>query len=652
MKVTLVSMPWATVNTPSLALGILARRLRDTVPEAVVDLRYANLDCAEWLVESVPDASRRDYDFFALESYFQGCGDWVFSSALYDDPRWRVDEFIDRLGEKLSDRERDICLRLHDRAPAFIEQVAGELADSRPDLVCFTSTFQQSVASLAAARRIRQLSPGTRCVFGGANCDGDQGRGLHQAFGFVDFVVRGEGERAFPELVRSLIDGTDPAGIPGLCWRDGERAGANPMTDRLLAPAEIPMPDYDAYFARVGRTTVGSWFEPRLVVEAARGCWWGEKHHCTFCGLNGSAMTFRSKRPEVFRDELEQLARRHRVLDFYAVDNILDMAYLETVLRDLADGPCDYRIQYEIKSNLRFHQLQRLRDAGVTSVQPGIENLSSVVLRIMDKGVSGTQNVRLLRDAETLGLTVMWNYLYGFPGEQPEHYTSVLAQLPALHHLDPPGGATRIALERFSPYFNRPELGFGSRRPHWQYAMIYDLPEPRLREIAYLFETPPRGIDRSLARQFEEALSGWYRDRHDSTLSYRDLGDVIELTNTRPGFGWRQLELPDPAALSLFRALESPRTRASLASSLAATGAVPGDRCERVVRDLLAEWTALGLLFTDDGRFVQVATGADNQWLCRVRRRPAEPGSDAPPGGWWGRLRLRRSAGPTAAVTP
>jgi magnesium-protoporphyrin IX monomethyl ester (oxidative) cyclase len=644
MHVTLVSMPWATINTPSLALGILARRLRDTVPEAIVDIRYVNLDCAEWLVELIPDAARRDYDFFALESYFQGCGDWVFSSALYDDPQWRVAEFLEQLGTKLSDRERDVCLRLHDRAPAFIERTARDLARTGPDLVCFTSTFQQSVASLALARRLKLLSPGIRCVFGGANCDGDQGEGLHQGFEFVDFVVRGEGERAFPELVRCLRDGGDLAGLPGLCWRDGDRSGVNPMTDRLLAPSEIPMPDYDAYFARIARTTVGSWFEPRLVVEAARGCWWGEKHHCTFCGLNGSAMTFRSKQPEVFRDELEQLARRHRVLDFYAVDNILDMSYLETVVRELAGGPYDYRLQYEIKSNLRFHQLERLRDAGITSVQPGIENLSSAVLRIMEKGVSGTQNVRLLRDSESLGLTVMWNYLYGFPGELPEHYTSVLSQLPVLHHLDPPGGATRIALERFSPYFNRPELGFGWRRPHWQYSMIYDLPEPRLRQLAYLFETSHRGIDKPLARQFEQGLTDWYRNRHDSALSYRDRGDVIELANTRPGFDWREIELPTPAAVQLFRELGQPRTAASLCASLRGTGAVPADRCEPVVRDLLAEWTGLGLVFTDDGRFVHVATSAENQWLCRVRRRPVEPGTDTPPGGWWGRLRLRRSA--------
>lgn len=40
-------------------------------------------------------------------------------------------------------------------------------------------------------------------------------------------------------------------------------------------------------------------FASLLVLEGARGCWWGEKHHCTFCGLNGSLMKFRSKPPKV-----------------------------------------------------------------------------------------------------------------------------------------------------------------------------------------------------------------------------------------------------------------------------------------------------------------------------------------------------------------
>src|SRR5205807_1753573 len=98
-------------------------------------------------------------------------------------------------------------------------------------------------------------------------------------------------------------------------------------------------------------------------------------------------------------------------------DNILDMAYLGSLLPRLAGAGLDLGLHWEIKANLRRSQLQVLADAGVVAVQPGIESLSGQVLRLMDKGVTGCLNVRALRDAASCGLGVVWNYLYGFPGE-------------------------------------------------------------------------------------------------------------------------------------------------------------------------------------------------------------------------------------------
>ena len=36
---------------------------------------------------------------------------------------------------------------------------------------------------------------------------------------------------------------------------------------------------------------------PTLLIETSRGCWWGERNHCTFCGLNGSSMSFDEMAP-------------------------------------------------------------------------------------------------------------------------------------------------------------------------------------------------------------------------------------------------------------------------------------------------------------------------------------------------------------------
>jgi magnesium-protoporphyrin IX monomethyl ester (oxidative) cyclase len=620
-------MPWAALDTPSLALGILARRIKDELPELDVDLRYVNIASAEWMAAVVEDCSLSDYNFFSLKSYFMGCGDWVFSSALYDDPGWRVQEFEDQLGQRLSSAERDLCLRLHDLAPEFIDRQAQEVVASGADLVGFTSTFQQNVASLAMAKRLKELNPSIRSVLGGANCDGPQGEALHRSFPAVDYVVRGEGEYAFPELVSRLLRDGDLREVPGLCWRRGETSVANPMTDRLIAPSKMPMPEYQSYFERLEHMSVSTWFEPRLVIEAARGCWWGEKHHCTFCGLNGSAMTFRSKEPATFLHELETLAQTHKVLDFYAVDNILDMGYVNTVLASLAMGPNDFRIQYEIKSNMQFHQLEQLLAAGIVTVQPGIESLNTNVLNLMNKGVNGPQNVRMLRDAESLGLSVAWNYLFGFPQETTAQYVSVISQMPALHHLCAPGGASRIALERFSPFFDRPELGFSDRRPHRQYGLIYDLPDENLADLAFLFETEDQGISKAVADELERAVARWAEQHMKSILNYTDLESSIKLVSSRSAFDWQEHTLTTPVELLLFRELDQPRTPTSLARSLAHAGLLGDDGEDGnggldVVTKVLDDWSSLGVVFNDTGRYIHVATHDENQMQCRIQQSP------------------------------
>ncbi|MDG4830829.1 RiPP maturation radical SAM C-methyltransferase [Solwaraspora sp. WMMD1047] len=634
MRIVLVHMPWAPIDIPSLALGILRTAAERQGHE--VHVRYANLDLVDWLTKRT-SFDLGSYQFYSESSYFQGAGDWVFSSALYHPRDGHAERFAHLLArEGAGQDEIELSAELYQLAPEFIEHLVADLADLAPDLVGFTTTFQQNTASLAAARLLKQRLPAVRTVFGGANCDGPQGAALHRNFPFLDHVVRGEGEIAFPDLLTALAgqppDGrvdAELAAIPGLCWRkpDGTSV-ANPMARRPLPPGEILPPTFDGFFDRLDASAASGWVEPRLVVEGARGCWWGEKHHCTFCGLNGSFMEFRSKSPDRFYTEVVELARRHRLLDFFVVDNILDMGYFDSVLARLVESGYDLRMQYEVKSNLRRDHFQRLADSGAVYVQPGIESLNSHVLKLMDKGVSGCQNVRALRDAESAGVTTTWNYLYGFPGETPADYLDIIEQVPRLHHLAPPVGVSRIAIERFSPYFNRPELGFADLRPAPQYAETYLLPESELAELAYLFSAPPQGIGEELGGTLRARLDEWREAYPDSRLGYHDLGDRIVLVSQRAAYDWRVLELTADLELALFRLLHQPRTPAVLAERTAAVGGDPAR-----VAAILADWSDLGLVFTDAGTWIQVATEANNQMLLRVqhRHRPAHgPAADEP----------------------
>lgn len=629
MKVLLVSMPWAAVDRPSLALGILKQEISG-LDDIDVSTIYANIDYVDWMSARSPFSSGdhihlfnyRDYLYFSIGSYFRGLGDWIFSSALYGVPSWRISEFREQLSANMEPRMIELTEALHKLAPAFVEELADRLVALNPDVIGFTTTFQQNTASLALASAIKRRDANIVTVFGGANCDGSQGQALHRNFDFVDYVVRGEGEAALAGLIdilkreRTANDPAALAGIAGLCWRDkrGE-SEANKMPGRGLNFTKPQIPDFTEYFARFSASTARKWSEPRLVVEGSRGCWWGQKHHCTFCGLNGSFMEFRSKSPRAFAEEVLTLVERHQVMDIAVTDNILDPGFIAGALPIIAERGYDLRMFCEIKSNMRKEQLEALLKSGITHVQPGIENLSTNVLKIMDKGVTGCLNVRLLRDAESIGSQVSWNYLCGFPGEEEADYKSIIEQLPAIWHLPPPDGATRIAIERFSPYFEKPELGFADIKPARMYPIIYDLPERELNDLAYIFESASLGVSEEVTQALESAISQWRRAYYEgrSRLAFSDVDGSIVLVSSRAGYEWHTLVIEDRDEVAIFGMLSQPRSFESLAQFVEKSLAGRVDLAR-----LLERWRGLGIIFSDGGQMIHVAVEARNQELTRV----------------------------------
>lgn len=613
MHVALINMPWASIDVPPLSLGLLSSVVAKALPDVAVTTNHANLTWAEWVAERVVDFDYEQYKFFSLDSYFEGFGDWVFASALNDPHGWRIDEF--RALAETKGMDASMAERLHRLSPEFIEQLADEVVATCPNVVGMTSTFQQNAACLALAAALKRRDRSIITMMGGANCDAEQGAALHRNFSAIDFVVRGEGEAVLPALLSAITFGDRVQVIPGVCWRDRGSSVANSMASATISPTEYLPPNYDSYFERVAASSIADWFEPKLVLEGARGCWWGQKKHCTFCGLNGSSMEFRSKRGDEMADELLDAVDRYKVLDVFMVDNIMDMDYFDSFLPKLAGQNLDLRIQYEVKSNLTTDHVRRLAAAGVAIIQPGIENLHSNVLSLMDKGVTGAQNVRLLRDCETYGLTVSWNYLIGFPGEQMTDYRSIIPRLPAIHHLQPPTDVTRIVVERFSPYFNRPELGFKNVTPRDYYALVFDLPEAELSDIAYIFHSETRGIRGAVEEDLREAIAEWRMEYSHSRFVHWDLGDRIALRSERIGIPWSDKEITDPREVRLYRLLDSPKGVDGL------TRHTRGEWVAEELATVLNEWADDGILFCEGPRFVAIAGESTNSELLKVGQR-------------------------------
>jgi ribosomal peptide maturation radical SAM protein 1 len=177
-------------------------------------------------------------------------------------------------------------------------------------------------------------------------------------------------------------------------------------------------------------------------------------------------MKFRQKSPERVIRDLSVLLNAYPTRKVIMTDNIMPYTYFQTFLPRVAGAFPKAAIFYQQKANLSFRQVLALRRAVITSIQPGIESLSSRLLNLMNKGVLARQALMLLRHARAAGLNVGWGFLWGIPGDSVKAYEEILAILPLLHHLPPPCAMVHLSIERFSPYFSRPaEFGVRNIKP-------------------------------------------------------------------------------------------------------------------------------------------------------------------------------------------
>lgn len=498
-EILIIVPPFAAVNRPSLPAHLLqacalARGFR-------VSVLYANLLLAAEIgvalysaVSNAPPHAMVGERFFARSAH---------GLPPFGEP-----------GEAALPVDIDVDLpalvRLEPRAFAFAEAVAAAVARRPFKVVGATTTFEQTNASFALLQRIKRARPEIVTILGGANCEGEMARGiasLDPGAAQIDHIFSGESDVTFPAFLVALAAGARP--------RDRIVMGA-PLGD-LDA---LPTPDFTEYFeqremifpASARRSFEAALGPTRLPYESSRGCWWGQKHHCTFCGLNGQGMAFREKSPERVFEELTSLAAAHGTARFCMTDNIMPRGYFKTLLPRLAASPSKVSLFYEQKANLSLDDVLTLKRAGVHSIQPGIEALSSALLRRMDKGVLARQNLVLLRDARAAGLDLQWNLLWGFPGDLAKDYEDTLALLPLLHHLQPPDSLLHLSIDRFSPYFQRPEAyGIENIRPHPSYRAAFP-GHAALHQIAYYFVGDYASAAhrrRDLIDRIEQEIGAW-----------------------------------------------------------------------------------------------------------------------------------------------
>ncbi len=513
-KIALVNMPFANLAMPSIALtqlkGVVESRFADRV---AVDIHYLNHDFANYLGSDLYDLITDSND-----SQNSGLGDWFFRQTAFPNLANNAGVYLSRYFPFHSDEMNTLKSRILEKRRG-LERILDGLIEKysleQAQLVGFTSMFMQSAAVFSMARKLKELDSKPTIIMGGANCESPMGQIIVKHVEPIDFVFSGPALKNFPEFVQLCLDDQlSKAGlIKGVFTKKNYflQSGPDAIGEELSIDVPIEL-NYAPFLETLEKNFPGNEIEAILPFETSRGCWWGERAHCTFCGLNGMSMAYRAMSPELALKQFDSLFKfAPKVSRLEAVDNILPKSYLHDVL-PYVKTPDNLSIFYEVKADLSESDVQVLAKARVKFIQPGIESLATSTLKLMKKGTSAFRNLCLLKCCAVYGIEPAWNLLVGFPGEGEEVYQKYLDDLPLLTHLPPPTGVYPVRFDRYSPYFMKSKEYGLDLHPLDYYSMIYPFPPDSLDNLAYYF------ADFHIGAAYSETMSKWIgkvKDRID-----------------------------------------------------------------------------------------------------------------------------------------
>lgn len=610
-RVLLVNMPFSNLRWPNLGPSLLKSAL---VRRGIgCDMAYPNFDFAEMV-------GWEHYYWLADHFAFVLGGERLFAKHYFtglpgDERYWNDVLLVADSG--LTERDREDFEGTERHIGPFLDRCMAGIDWSKYGVVGFAASFQQTMPSICLARRIKETRPAVKVIFGGAACEGEMGLELLRQFPEIDYVFLGEADLTIVPVVEQILAGRPVDLPPGVAGRESAaRLPLTPAPDSatfLVRDLDgLPYPDFDDYFARLDRSWLRREFDPLLFFETSRGCWWGQKHHCAFCGLNGSTMTYRSKSPRRAVEELSHLVGRYGVHKACTSDNILDHRYFHTFLPMIKEAGLDLGFVFEMKANMTREQVAALLDAGLGAAQLGLETFITSALKRINKGATALQNLQTLKWFSEPDIEVKWNILYGFPGEDPAGYAEMERLIPAICHLAPPMAVGRVRMDRFSPYFEHPEAhGAVNPQPNRAFRYVYPFPPESLARLAYYFEFD-YADDRNPADYAAgalEAIQRWQELERTVTFRQWDRGDgVLLLTDTRPGAAQFQRRLTG-LEREIYLYCDSGR---SLKKIVEYAGGRSGsqDIDERRIRRLLDEWVHDRLMVHIDDRFLSLALRA------------------------------------------
>lgn len=582
-------MPWAVFNRPSIQLSTLKEYLRQNSRDTRVETSHPYLTAAQAIGTEV----------YRTLSEHPWAAEALYCALLFPERRQRARNVFQNSLQRQAARTLPDFDHLVGLLDAHLDDWLALRHLDDFQLIGFTVCFSQLPASLLAAGRLKEKFPRLPVVFGGSTCSPLIGHSLLTMFPQIDYIINGEGEKPLLSLVRHLAGEEEHTG------QNIQYRGHTGQIDSRLPENEIrdlhtlPLPVYDDYLQELQNS--GLSFIPTLPLEFSRGCWWNK---CTFCNLNLQWCGYRFKTSGRVLQEVDQLARKYRALDFSFTDNSLPPKEAAAFFAAAADSGKGLRFFGEVRPPDKPETYSLYHAGGLRTIQVGIEAFSAGQLQRMRKGVTVMDNVAALKFAQEAGIKLDGNLILEFPGSTEEEVRETCR---VLEYVVPyrPLKAAGFFLGHGSPVWRDPEkFGLKALTPHPFNRQLYPKTLLAGMEMLILSYRGDRMEQRKKWLPVRDKIRSWRefhaaRNTERPPLAYRDGGEFIIIRQERPGSETLHHRLQG-LSRAIYLACNIPVTKEDL---LRRFSSIP----ERQLAAFLTDLDRKRLLFSDENLHLALA---------------------------------------------
>ncbi len=302
-----------------------------------------------------------------------------------------------------------------------------EILSENPSVIGLSVMASNYEPSKRFSRKLKDANRDIRIVWGGPQATNYYDRVLKE--GCVDYVVIGEGEKTFFNLVNNLKNSLDPHSLEGIAFFDGEKI-VKTKKQRRLTSEELnsidtklihPTKDYKTFFAKQIPHSVPHSDMRLAMLVGSRGCW----NDCSFCSSNsiwGRRIIYRS--PENVVDELEHLVEDKGVnFVFFGDDDFLtNQNWCRSIAEDIVKRgiKVKYHVMGSVRSASKFSDYDLLRESGCCEVTLGMETTNQQILNSIGKGYEISTLPSVSNEITGHDIHLGLYYMLGYPEQTSE----------------------------------------------------------------------------------------------------------------------------------------------------------------------------------------------------------------------------------------